>query len=173
MNDEATGGRLRTALTSRQRQAIINDRERGWMKALQTLGVNAGHHPFLDAGNSEVIEARFFEYLRRGVPFERSLTKPELTAVREALSSLPIDRLIIVFSPNPGVLGAFMADSSRVLPRLDVLAAHCGLELAIMAVDAEHGLSLERSNYAETGELVPDGVILMRAWGDFAPADLN
>jgi hypothetical protein len=170
MNDEVTGGRLRGTLTSRQRQAIINDREGGWMKALQTLGVNAGHHPFLDAGNSEIIEARFYEYLRRGVPFERNLTNEDLIAARETLSLLQFDRLCIVFSPNPGVLGAFMADSSRVPPRLDALAEHCGHELAIMAVDAEHGLSLERSSYTEGGEFAHDGVLLMRAWGDFAPA---
>jgi hypothetical protein len=168
MND-APGGRLRTTLTSRQRQAIINDRERFWVRNLQALGVNAGHHPFLDAGSTEIIEARFFEYLRRGVPFERNLTREELTAAREALSSLAVDRLCIVFSPNPGVLGAFMADSSRILPHLDVLAEHCGFELAVLAVDAEHGLSLERSQYAESGEFVAEGVLLMRAWGDFAP----
>lgn len=169
MSEDVAGSRLRVALSSRERQAIINDRERGWMKDLHSLGVNAGHHPFLDAGNSEIIEARFFEHLRRGVPCERNLAQPELAALRESLSSLAVDRLVIVFSPNPGVLGAFMADSSRILPRLDVLAEHCGYELAVMAVDSEHGLSLERSNYTDSGEYVAGGVVLLRAWGDFAP----
>jgi hypothetical protein len=171
MNGEDDGTpRLRAQLSSHERQALINQRETTWMRDLQSMAIDAGHHPFLSAGDSEVVEARFFERLRLGTPFERTLMEEELPSTVEAVAAAAaIDRAVVVFSPNAGLLGAFVSSSSAVLPKLGILAVRAGYELGLMSLDAAHGFSIDRVHYDDSGEHVAAGVLLVRAWGDFAP----
>ena len=169
--DDPAASRLRTPLSSRQRQDLINRLERRWLNDLHALGIDVGHHPFLSAGDSEVVEARFFEALRAGVSLEKNLTGVEFSSLCNLLDAASTtNRAVVVFSPNAAVLGAFATDSAKVFPQLESIATKAGFELAIMAVDAGHGLSIERSMYNESGERVPGGALLIRAWGDFATA---
>ena len=169
--DDVGASRLRSPLTSRQRQDLINRLERGWLNDLHTLGIDVGHHPFLSAGDSEVVEARFFEALRAGVTFERSLIIDKFGRLCSSLdSAAATNRAVVVFSPDAAVLGAFASDSAKVLPQLERIAMKAGFELAMMSLDAAHGLSIERSPHNEAGEHTSDGVLLIRAWGDFAIA---
>jgi hypothetical protein len=162
--------RLRPQLSSRERQALINQRETAWMRDLQSMAIDAGHHPFLSAGDSEVVEARFFERLRLGTPFEHTLTEEELPATLAVVAAAAAtDRAVIVFSPNAALLGAFVSSSSAVLPKLGTLAGRAGYELGMMSLDAGHGFSIDRVHYTESAEHVAAGVLLVRAWGDFAP----
>jgi hypothetical protein len=39
-----------------------------------------------------------------------------------------------------------------------------------MSLDAAHGISIDRTQYTDAGEHVGEGVVLLRAWGDFAPS---
>ncbi len=161
---------LRPVLTSRERQDLINRRETGWMRGLQSMSIDVGHHPFLSAGDSEIVEARFFERLRLGTPYERTLLEHELAAALEAVrAAATTDRAIVVFSLDAAVLGAFVSTSSVVLPKLATLAARANNALALMTLDAGHGLSIDRGYYSDAGEYVAGGVLLLRAWGDFAP----
>ncbi len=174
MVKDDSGPQLRRVLDTRQRQSLINDHERAWLSALKSKGFDAGRHPFLDAGNSEATEARFFEALRRGVPYERNATVDELSALAFSLSALPeaiLERAAVVFSPAPGALGAFVSSFREVLPKLEGIAEYARYELGIMTVDAAHGLSIERNAYREDGSLAEHGILLIRAWGDLVPPD--
>lgn len=171
-DDDATSTRLRRVLTTRQRQALINDHERAWLSALRSKGLDAGRHPFLAAGDSEAVEARFFEVLRRGVPYERNLRPDELSGVAVALQGLPeaaLERAAVVFSPAEGVLGAFVSSCAEVALKLEGLAEFAGYELCVTSLDAAHGLCIERGFYDEQGHSIPEGVLLLRAWGDLVP----
>jgi hypothetical protein len=168
---EDTGPQLRPVLTSRERQTLINQRETAWMRGLQAMAIDVGHHPFLSAGDSEVIEARFFERLRLGTSFERTLTEDDLRAVLESIAvAATTDRAVVVFSPNAAVLGAFVTNSDAVLPKLEALAVRAGHELGVMSLDAAHGISIDRTQYTEAGEHVDEAIVLLRAWGDFSPS---
>jgi hypothetical protein len=141
------------------------------MRGLQSMAIDVGHHPFLSAGDSEIVEARFFERLRLGTPFERTLLEHELDeALRAVMTAATIDRAIVIFSLDAAVLGAFVSSSATVLPKLHSLAARANYALALMSLDAAHGLSIDRGHYTDAGEYVAGGVLLLRAWGDFAPA---
>jgi hypothetical protein len=80
------------------------------------------------------------------------------------------DRAIVVFSPNAAVLGAFVTNSDAVLPKLEALVLRAGYELGVMSLDAAHGISVDRTQYTEAGEHVSEGIVLLRAWGDYAPS---
>lgn len=166
---DADRPQLRPFLSSRERQSLINQRETGWMRGLQALAIDVGHHPFLSAGDSEIVEARFFERLRLGTPYERTLLEQELGEALEAVATAAAtDRAIVVFSLDAAVLGAFVSTSDAVLPKLAALAARANHALAVMTLDAGHGLSIDRGRYTDAGDYVAGGVILLRAWGDFA-----
>jgi len=172
VNDaDAAGAELRPVLTSRQRQSLINQRAIGWMRGLQSMSIDVGHDPFLSAGDSEVIEARFYEHLRRGTRFERTLRTEELGAACEAIAGAAADtnRAIVAFCPTAEVLGAFISTSEAVLPKLEALAARAGYELGVMSLDAGHGLSLEQTRYTDAGAYVGAGLLRLRAWGAFIP----
>lgn len=173
-SNEPLASRLRKPLDTRQRQAIINARESAWLRGLHSVNLDAGRHPFVTAADSEAVEARFFEVLRQGVPYERSLTPSSLAGPAAQLAALPpaiAERAVVVFSPAEGVLGAFVTSCRDVMCRFEALAAYASYELCITTLDVAHGLSLERSNYAENGEYREDGVLLLRAWGELAPSD--
>jgi hypothetical protein len=160
---------LRPVLSARERQNLINQRESTWMRGLQSMAIDVGHHPFLSAGDSEIVEARFFERLRLGTPFEHTMSETELPAALASIAEAAVtDRAIVVFSLNAAVLGAFVSSSITVLPKLEVLAARAGYELGLMSLDAGHGISIDRTHYTEAAEHVPEGLVLLRAWGEFA-----
>src|SRR5215218_9536151 len=107
--NDADTPKLRAVLTSRERQTLINEREAAWIRGLQGMSIDVGHHPFLSAGDSEIVEARFYERLRLGTPFEQNLSDEDLAAACAAIAATTeaVDRSVVVFSPNAEVLGAF------------------------------------------------------------------
>lgn len=170
MNDDLPSS-VRPVLTSRERQALINRRETSWMRSLRELGIDTGHHPFLSAGDAEILEARFYERLRAGTPFEQDIAAERLPAIYKQLTegALP-ERAVVTFCPDAETLGAFIATSDSVLRALEALLLRTKYELAVMSLDAADGLAFARVRYTEQGEFVPNGIVNLRAWGRFAPS---
>ena len=101
---------LRPVLTSRERQDLINRRETGWMRGLQSMAIDVGHHPFLSAGDSEIVEARFFERLRLGTPYKKTLLEHELSEALDAVkAAATADRAVVVFSLDAALEGIGLA----------------------------------------------------------------
>jgi hypothetical protein len=162
---------LRPTLTSRERQALINDREAGWMRGLQAMAIDVGHHPFLSAGDSEIVEARFFQRLRLGTPFERAVQAEDVSEICDAIAfaGADTDRAIVAFSPDAAVLGAFVSTSSNLLPKLPPLVLRAGYELGVMSLDAGHGVAIQRTHYSDSGVYSESPLVLFRVWGAFVP----